>query len=528
MWAPLSVRKGTAYVLRLNLRANRETRINVNCMMAHEPWRRLGLSQDVTVTPEWRQHEFYFTATADDAPGDAGGARITLSNLSQEDLELAVSGASLKEASVLGLLAEETLDAGVRLPKRTQLTARTPAVQKDVGAFLRDTEVAYWRGMRDYLHGELGVRMPVTGTAVGYVSPYVAAETSDFVDSHSYWRHPQFPGRPWDRDNWIIRNDAMVNMPDGSTLATLAPRRVFGLPYTVTEYNHPQPHHYAAEGFPLVAVYGSFQGWDGLFQFAYSHNDHWEMDHFESFFDMKADAVKLALMPACADILRNGRVAAAAQTQVGRLPLDERLQLIPTNPRAIHALTGGVDGLAWQKARVGVALGEAEPPDVTDQPADVRWEVSDGRGLVRYVGQQCAGLIGFAEGQALSAGGLTITPGATALDGFSVVMVNSVNGQTLGEPGRYLITAASRCWNSNMGWNAERNSVGRNWGDGPTLCEAVPLELRTRAGDRTVQLYPLAADGSRRAEMKAREGAPATFDLDARYKTLWYELVIGG
>jgi len=531
IWGPLAVQEGAPYVLRIRLRANREAQIGINCMMAHEPWGNLGLSRNVQVTPEWREHEFYFAGTADDAPGaeGGGGARITLTGLSQEGLELSFAEPSLVEAPMRGLPAGEGLDpVGVTWPKRDRLAGRTPAVQRDVVTFLRETEVAYWRDMRDYLHNELGVRMPVTGTAIGYVTPHIAAETADFLDSHAYWRHPRFPGRPWDADNWYVSNDVMVNDPEGATIAGLAARRVFGFPYTVTEYNHPQPHHYAVEGFPLVAVYGSLQAWDGLFQFAYSHNDRWETDHFQSFFDMRADPAKLALMPACADIFGKGRVGPAEATAGGQLPLEQRIELLATNPRAIHAHTGGVDGLAWQRARVGVWLNGDEPTDAAGPPAEVEWELSEGRGLVRFVGQGCAGLIGFAEGRTVSAGGLALTPGPTALDGFSVVLLNSVDGQALGDEGRYLITAASRCWNRNMGWNKERNSVGRRWGDGPTQCDGVPAVLGADVGGRRVRLYALSPDGSRRAEVPAREGDAVVFDLGSGYRTLWYELVIGG
>ena len=58
-----------------------------------------------------------------------------------------------------------------------------------------------------------------------------------------------FPAGRGIRNDWYVDNVALVNSP-GGTLAGLAARRVAGMAYTVSEYNHPEPNQYAAEGFP--------------------------------------------------------------------------------------------------------------------------------------------------------------------------------------------------------------------------------------------------------------------------------------
>ena len=139
------------------------------------------------------------------------------------------------------------------------------------------------------------------------------------------------------------------------------------------------------------------------------------------------------------------------------------------------------------------------------------------------------GLIGFAAGENLSAGGLTLEPGSTPLDGFSVVMLNDVTGQELGGEGRYLLTAVSRCRNQDMKWNKARNSVGTNWGSGPSLCTGVPLRLTVpRAEETSVHLYALEPDGTRRAGISPveRTGKETTYRVGPDQETLWYELRI--
>ena len=57
-----------------------------------------------------------------------------------------------------------------------------------------------------------------------------------------------------------------------STIQDLASQRVLGKPYTVSEYNHPFPNQYGAEGQPMLCAYGRLQGWDGVFQYTYNHD----------------------------------------------------------------------------------------------------------------------------------------------------------------------------------------------------------------------------------------------------------------
>jgi hypothetical protein len=529
-WGPFSLAAGRSYLLRIRLRANRVAQVGLNCMMNHPPWQTRGLSATLEVGPRWSEHELYFTANRDVAPAEdgTGGARITLTELSQQELVVWCADPELSPAAVRGLLPGEGLEGGVAWPDRQAAARRTPAVRRDLLRFLRDAEVSYWQGMRDYLHGELGVRMPVTGTAVGFTTPHVAAETADFVDSHAYWQHPHFPGRPWDPDNWIVSNRIMANSPAESTVAHLAGRRVFGRPYTVTEYNHPAPHHYEVEGFPLISLYGAQQGWDGIFGFAYSHNDQWETDRFAGFFDMAGHPLKLALQPACSDLLLGRRIAPPRRVARASLSARERLELIPQGLWHFDAYAAGLDRTAWQDALVGFVVGDGAPAPPEGPGAAVEWTLAEGRGLVSYRGAGCTGLIGFAAGTDLPIGQLVMTPGETSLDGFAAVMVSAVDGQQLGEPGRYLVTAASRCWNRGMVWNHERNSVGRNWGEGPTLCEGVPVRLEAPPGAGPASLFALAPDGTRREGVPAfEEDGRLVFELGPRYRTLWYELIVG-
>ena len=171
--------------------------------------------------------------------------------------------------------------------------------------------------MHRFLKNELGVKSLVAGTQMGWSPAHVQAAL-DYVDGHSYWQHPVFPGRPWDSRNWYVDDLALVNQA-GGTLSRLAATRVAGKPYTVSEYNHPQPLTHAAEGFPMIAAFGAFQGWSAIYSFDYSGNNHFEPDKLDGFFDIKSDPSRLVHMPACAALFRPRRRRPCAADSAGSL-----------------------------------------------------------------------------------------------------------------------------------------------------------------------------------------------------------------
>ena len=97
----------------------------------------------------------------------------------------------------------------------------------------------------------------------------------------------------------------MANIKD-----RLAVQRVDNKPYTISEYNHPYPNQFGAEGQPMLCAYGRLHGWDGVFQYSYNHY----VDQFEPqanpwcFFDCIARTDVLAHFPACAAIFLRGDV----------------------------------------------------------------------------------------------------------------------------------------------------------------------------------------------------------------------------
>jgi len=203
----VAVRKNHAYTLSCYLRADRTRSLSLNCMMAHEPWERLGFSTTVQLSPEWKEYRFVFLPDRDDA-----NARITITSLEPGVYELAKF--SLRPGGVYGLKSGQTLeDSSVPVLRRGELGV-TEMARHDFSDFLWDTEYRYWVGMYEFLKKDLGVKSLVSGTQLSYSPVHIQAKL-DYIDAHSYWQHPAFPGRPWDPENWYVRDVAMVNSPGG-------------------------------------------------------------------------------------------------------------------------------------------------------------------------------------------------------------------------------------------------------------------------------------------------------------------------
>ena len=149
---------------------------------------------------------------------------------------------------------------------------------------------------------ELKSKSLISGTQLGYSPPFVQAEL-DYIDNHSYWCHPSPVSK-----TWLIRNESMANSL--ACIRGLAEQRVLGKPYTISEYNHPFPNQYGAEGQPMLRAYGAFQGWDGVFEYTYNHSPDFEPKRNTYFFSMVARTDVLAHMPACAAMYLRGDVPA--------------------------------------------------------------------------------------------------------------------------------------------------------------------------------------------------------------------------
>ncbi|MCL2624136.1 MAG: hypothetical protein FWD31_10775, partial [Planctomycetaceae bacterium] len=314
--------QGAAYTLTVRMRSDKETTVLFGVRRNAEPWDDLGGRRRVSLTPEWQTFDvsFYATDTCDAARIDIGGFSA--------DVIYEIAGISLRPGGAFGVKTDQTLEAGnLPLISPFDSDALPSVAARDFVEFLFRIEQNYWLGMYDFLKNDLKVQAPVAGTQMHYGS-MIMQSLLDYCDNHSYWHHPSFPGRAWDMAHWYVRNVSLANSADTGSLSRLAAHRVLGKPYTVSEYDHPFPNEYNAEGQPMIAAMGRFQDWDGIFPFAYAHSNNFEPDYVTSFFDSVGNVGRIAHTIACHTMFVRGDVTVGHGRFEAGLTLPREIEIV--------------------------------------------------------------------------------------------------------------------------------------------------------------------------------------------------------
>ena len=124
-----------------------------------------------------------------------------------------------------------------------------------------------------FLKEELGLKALRTDLNLHNKIPLaLSREELDTVDDHKYQDHPRFPINPWKLPGLYHQRSSISDLGN-EVPEQLFAARLFGKPFSITEYKFCVPNQFRSEGGPLIGGYAALQNWDALFQFAWSHND---------------------------------------------------------------------------------------------------------------------------------------------------------------------------------------------------------------------------------------------------------------
>ncbi|EIQ01359.1 hypothetical protein OpiT1DRAFT_05935 [Opitutaceae bacterium TAV1] len=176
--------------------------------------------------------------------------------------------------------------------------------------FVYDTHIHSDARIFAYLRS-LGTRALLTGANYTLTQGLAwVRDHYDYVDSHSYWSHPQFPQKSWAfpikfRQDSPIHALALV--PN-----RMSPVRIPGKPFTVTEFNYCRPNRYRAEGALLMPAYASLQDWDALYNFQYAMSREQALEGgVENYFAVAADPIGLISDRVGSFLFQRGDIAPA-------------------------------------------------------------------------------------------------------------------------------------------------------------------------------------------------------------------------
>jgi len=394
-------------------------------------------------------------------------------------------------------------------------------------SFYMSVEHGYFGEMDRFLKNELGVRVPVIGTADHnhYSSGYPLLTSLlqlDALDGHVYWEHPQLPPP---------LNTPMVNDPLHSTVVQLSRTAFAGRPYTVTETNHPFPNEWACEGIPIIAAYGSFQDWDAIITYTFEpkRDPNWQ-PYVGDPFDISLDPVRMTEFASGALMFLRGDARPARQVsertysreQVidsARLPRSGRPYFTPGFPLALP-LEHGVRIRSLDGPPTVIPAAAETPDPIVSDTGELSWSGwTAGHGVVTVDTDRTQALVGFIKGKR------TLKNLSADIDNdFASVIVTSLDARPLSESSRMLLCAGSRVANTGMKWNSSRTRL-LNQGGPPTLIEPVTGDITLRDLGAATAVTVSALDGSGSAfgdPIRAKKAATGwTFAIGSP-ATAWY------
>ena len=526
VWGNLNLKAGELYTLSFSARSENPCTISYNVSLQMPNWNNCGLRGGMEAGTDWTEHTVSFHA----ANAVPYLTRLVLTFGQNNPGTFEVRDVSLRKGGKLGLAADESLEAGTVRP--VSYVSGAPGRPMDWKAFVTHTEKVYGETFRKLLREELGYKGLIfdSQTSYGGMLGQLREISSDVIDNHDYWKHPEWLGIPWKGNDWVVQNVSMAALPEkGANLGRKAVWRVASKPYTITEFCHPAPNSYVAESLPMWSAYAALQDWDGIFHFDWGFNK-WSENRIGGFFSLHGNPARLVFLPAAAVIFR----AAAA------VPLAASAQLLlPGGERAFPALAAGNANATdlWEQAglrpeefihrRLSLAFDpaagkprlERQGPAADAATAAFNWNEE----AFRLDVPAAKVLVGAVTGRSH-----TFTDAAFALapsaSGFAAITLTAMDLQPVRASRTLLLTVAAAVENTNQRWKKGRHGV-YDWGSAPTLCEMIVGTASVQTDAESDTVYALDGKGNRKRVVPSTlKDGTLTFSMGPEHATLWYEI----
>jgi hypothetical protein len=248
-----------------------------------------------------------------------------------------------------------------------------------VNVFLADVQRRFIERTRKFLRDEMHCQALLTDCN-GWTNPVQMQGVRgqfDYVDDHFYVDHPTFlkgPRQPPSR----LGNTSMIG-------ATMGPRRcastrLFGKPFTITEFNYCAPGQFRGVGGILTGAMAAVQDWDGLWRHVYTYNsENFVTPAAMYYFDLAADPLNLAAERAGLCLFLRGDLQPAKHA----IAITSTSGGLLESAKTSCAKSPSWDGLAWL-TRVGWMIDHV--PRATDDVLPLAFSGNDTTPLAADMG----------------------------------------------------------------------------------------------------------------------------------------------
>ena len=462
-------------------------------------------------------------------------------------------------------------EAVLKIPENDRVVAFDETAKANVGTFsatahviafqqfLASVELDFLLRMKALLRDELGCKALITNlNGWLFMAPeQLVRDAFDYVDDHFYYAHPNFLGPHWTLPARIT-DSFPTNIRKGDEFG--APynvtRRLFGHPFTVSEYNYCPPWRHRSSCAFLCGAAAALQDWSVLWRFCWTCSERNAVDSAKkslNHFDMAGDPVATAteraifclfmrrdlpeletalatLYPPSA-LARPGRESADPTSFDGRwatwrTKLGGLVAETPTPGMTVFRRFGSVEGPRSRDdlaALLNCKFGEV----VTSPNGEVK--VDRARGSITVDTPRTAG--GFVD----KPGTVETSRFRAEIEGGSAsAWVSSLDKRPIKETDRLLVCLVGDVQNDGIEYEDETMRVLRRWGKqegriAQRVAAAISVSLANAPGWRVFALNP---DGSRKREVESvfRDGRlsfRADIGGDPEEAEFCYEIVSG-
>ncbi|MCF8226900.1 MAG: carbohydrate binding domain-containing protein [Bacteroidales bacterium] len=478
----------------------------------------------------WQLIEYYFTS-----PFDSPKLII------QFDFGLAtgnfwIDSVSVTRSGGVGLEdGESVLLKNVKRVPHSQIGKYSNRRVADNARFYFDLEGRYIEVMMDYLKNDLGVKVPVTFTNnyFGLASIY-SQSRADYMDTHSYWDHPNYPNG-WSDTDFIMHNRPMVKDPSGSTINRLSFSRVEGMPLVLSEYNHPYPQIYQAEAPSLLYAYGSYLDLDGIIWHAYyDYSGRYSQRYQDMFFDISMHPVMMTQMLLSIPY-KLGYIAPATNKVIAHYNeqelFDNTKYYQDENVINIKDVDYGTSFLkdlfahASFNADSNYLAGNFSDPEgiIYSDEQQLAWDGN--RGIVKINNPYWQGATGFLGEESLVFDDIVLSEISTTNQlNFAYVHLLALDSLPIKESGKLVLLTGARLENEGFLWNDDQTTPV-DIGGTRALCEPVQGKISLKFPSRdSFYVFRLDERGLR-SETVFESDSSGNWSIEFDHKTLWYEIL---